>query len=155
MTEPTEPSPAEPTRVGHVLRDDFDLYVGGAAPAYGLAASPLANPFTLDRIGGREGMLRRYARSLAGRPDLLAMVPHLRGLTLACWCHTLGWRDDRTWWQASGDHPCHGDLLAFLADALPEGPPPAEAVPRLQALLADWPDAYAEQLARLRGERGR
>lgn len=40
-------------------------------------------------------------------PELLALVPELRGRALACWC---------------APEPCHGDVLAELADASDSSP---------------------------------
>jgi hypothetical protein len=80
------------------------VYVGRAIHRGGwqLAASPLANPFRPGPDGSRAEMLANYRRYLLSRPDLLALVPDLRGRRLGCWCKPL---------------PCHGDVLAELADA--------------------------------------
>ncbi|MBX6723654.1 MAG: DUF4326 domain-containing protein, partial [Dactylosporangium sp.] len=43
----------------------------------------------------------RYEAWLRTRPDLMARLPELRGRVLACWC---------------APKPCHGDVLARLAD---------------------------------------
>jgi hypothetical protein len=40
---------------------------------------------------------------LVTRPDLVAQLPELRSKTLACWCKP---------------GPCHGDVIARLADAV-------------------------------------
>jgi len=80
------------------------VYVGRAMHRGGwhLAASPLANPFRLGPDGSRPEAVARYREYLLARPDLLALLPELRGRRLGCWCAPL---------------PCHADVLAELADA--------------------------------------
>lgn len=46
--------------------------------------------------------MAKYRAYLLERPDLLALVPELRGRTLACWCAPL---------------LCHAEVLAVLADS--------------------------------------
>jgi hypothetical protein len=80
------------------------VYVGRALHRGGwhLAASPLANPFKPAPDGSRAEMMTMYRDYLLGRPDLLALLPGLRGKRLGCWCKPL---------------PCHADILAEFADA--------------------------------------
>ncbi len=105
---PRTPGPGPTTVVnlkGH--RDDpafADVrYVGRAMHRGGwsLPESPLHCPFRPGPGLPREEMLRKYRAYLLARPDLLALVPELRGHRLACWCAPL---------------PCHADVLADLAD---------------------------------------
>ncbi|MGI3201779.1 DUF4326 domain-containing protein [Streptomyces sp. GLT-R25] len=67
----------------------------------------LYNPFAYDTVtkkrdGTRAEVMAKYRAYLLERPELLALVPELRGRTLACWC---------------APELCHGDILAELADA--------------------------------------
>jgi hypothetical protein len=80
------------------------VYVGRAMHRGGwqLPASPLANPFRPGPDGSREEVVARYRAYLLGRPDLLALLPGLRGRRLGCWCAPL---------------PCHAAVIAELADA--------------------------------------
>jgi hypothetical protein len=95
---------------GH--RDDPDyadvVYVGRAMHRGGwkLAASPLACPYRPGPDGSREEVLAKYRAYLLDRPDLLAMLPALRGRRLGCWCVPL---------------PCHAQVIAELADRGAEG----------------------------------
>jgi hypothetical protein len=83
------------TRVVHCKRERYEVYIG--------RPSKWGNPFQIGRDGTRARVIARYREYLMGRPDLLAaIVPELRGKTLACWCAPLA---------------CHGDVLAELADA--------------------------------------
>ncbi|MEU0035500.1 DUF4326 domain-containing protein [Streptomyces sp. NPDC006333] len=72
-----------------------------------LPRHPLANPFVYDtatrrRDGTRAEVMEKYRAHLLGHPELLDRVRALRGRVLACWC---------------APEPCHGDVLAELADA--------------------------------------
>jgi hypothetical protein len=72
-----------------------------------LRRSHWANPYTAKQVGGAQRAVDRYRRWLfePEQAELRArIVPELHGKTLACWC-------------APG--PCHGDLLAKLANARP------------------------------------
>ncbi|WP_344340534.1 DUF4326 domain-containing protein [Kitasatospora putterlickiae] len=79
------------------------VYVGRAMHRGGwhLAESPLHCPYRPGPDLTRERMLVKYRAHLLAHPDLLALVPALRGHRLGCWCAPL---------------PCHADVLAALAD---------------------------------------
>jgi hypothetical protein len=116
------------------------VYVGRPMHRGGwhLAGSPLASPFRLGvastdggarsrsgRVppsadGSREEVLAKYREYLLGRPDLLALIPPLRGRRLGCWCAPLA---------------CHAMVIAELADAPPDEVPPAEAAAGRRAVL--------------------
>lgn len=91
---------------GH--RDDAGfadvVYVGRVMNRGGwrLAGSPLANPFRPGRDGTRAEVMDRYREYLLSRPDLVALLPGLRGRRLGCWC---------------APEPCHAAVIAELADA--------------------------------------
>ena len=100
VTTPQDPStsasPAGPTRVVHCKRAPYDVYIGrGRGGRWG-------NPFVIGRDGDRREVIEKYERWLLTHPELLAALPELRGRTLGCWC---------------APRPCHGDVLARLADA--------------------------------------
>ena len=80
------------------------VYIGGRVTMGGwrLGASEWANPWRPGRDGDRAAVLARYREYVLSTPRLAAALPELRGKTLACWCHPL---------------PCHGHVLAELADA--------------------------------------
>ncbi|PBC80440.1 MULTISPECIES: DUF4326 domain-containing protein [unclassified Streptomyces] len=91
---------------GH--RDDPEyadvVYVGRAMHRGGwhLPASPLASPFRPGRDGSRAEVLAKYRAYLLERPDLLALLPALRGRRLGCWCVP---------------EPCHAQVIAEIADS--------------------------------------
>jgi hypothetical protein len=60
------------------------------------------NPFKIGVNGDSRGLvIKRYWEYIQTRPDLIKAIPELKGKRLGCWCHPL---------------PCHGDLLAILAN---------------------------------------
>ncbi len=80
-------------RVVHCKKQEFDLYVG--------RPSLWGNPFTIGKDGTRLEVIQKYEAWLKTQPKLMKMLPRLRGLTLGCWCAPM---------------PCHGDVLARLAN---------------------------------------
>ncbi|MFF8972657.1 DUF4326 domain-containing protein [Streptomyces sp. NPDC014995] len=98
---------------GPRLRDAPEdvVYVGRrwTLGGWDLPGHPLSNPFAPDtpakkRDGTRAEVMARYRARLLERPELLELVPGLRGKTLACWC---------------APELCHADVLAELAEAGP------------------------------------
>lgn len=90
------------TTVVHV-NEPHDVYIGRVNPRRRLPASPFANPYVIGVHGTREQVIALYRTWIQTQPHLLAMLPELRGKRLGCWCAPM---------------PCHGDVLAELADAL-------------------------------------
>jgi hypothetical protein len=82
------------TRVVHCKREAYDVYIG--------RPSKWGNPFTIGKDGTREQVIAKYREWLKSQPALMAALPELRGKILGCWC---------------APHPCHGDVLAELANA--------------------------------------
>ena len=107
----------EKTRVVHVSHEPFTTYIGRAVHRRGYERSIWANPYPISATCSREDSIYRYRAYILGRPELLARLPELRGKVLGCWCKEPPWRTKR-----GRDVPCHGDVLAELADALPEEP---------------------------------
>jgi hypothetical protein len=79
------------------------VYVGRAVHRGGwhLEGSKLASPFRPGPDGTREDVVAKYREHLLSRPDLLALLPGLRGRRLGCWCVP---------------EPCHAQVIAELAD---------------------------------------
>jgi len=74
------------------------MYQGG----WRLAASPFANPYKVQQVGGAAEAVRLYREWLRSRPDLVALArERLRGKRLGCWC-------------ARG--PCHAAVLADISE---------------------------------------
>lgn len=85
------------TGVVHCRREPCDIYIG--------RPSRWGNPFKVGRDGAREEVIAKYRTYVLSRPDLVAVLPDLRGKVLGCWC---------------APEPCHGDVLAELARRLVE-----------------------------------
>ena len=85
------------TTVVHCKREKYDVYIG--------RPSKWGNPFTIGSDGTREEVIEKYKRYLLMNRDLLDSLPELCGKVLGCWCHP---------------QPCHGDLLAKLANKIKE-----------------------------------
>ena len=83
-------------RVVHCKREPYDVYIG--------RGSKWGNPFVIGRDGTREEVIQRYEHWLATVTGLMKQLPELHGKTLGCWC---------------APKPCHGDVLARLAAAVP------------------------------------
>ena len=79
--------------------ESYDLYIGRQNPRYGLKRSKWANPFKIGQDGTREECLEKYRHHILSSPDLLAALPELDGMVLACWC---------------APEACHGDVLIEL-----------------------------------------
>ena len=87
---------ARVTRVVHCKREKHDVYIG--------RPGPWGNPFRLadDSPESRAKAIEQYEAWIRGRPELMAEARRLlRGKVLGCWC---------------SPKPCHGDVLARIAD---------------------------------------
>ena len=92
------------THVVNLYRTPYDVYIGRPGKGKSAAACPWGNPFTIGPDGTRDGVIAKYEQWLQTQPQLLARLPELRGKRLGCFC---------------APQPCHGDVLARLADATP------------------------------------
>lgn len=79
--------------VVHCRKSPFDVYIG--------RPSKWGNPFEIGKDGTRDEVIAKYKSWIQTQPDLLEGVKSLRGLRLGCWCYP---------------KPCHGDVLAELAN---------------------------------------
>ena len=94
------------TRVVHCKQASYDVYID--------RPSKWGNPFTYiaDRktkaqfvVADRDAAIAAYAEWIQTQLHLLAALRELKGQTIGCWCKP---------------QVCHGDILARLADALPD-----------------------------------
>ena len=70
------------------------------------AGSPFGNP-------KKTGTLEDYRKHVLASPELLALLPSLKGKRLGCWCVN----DDRDPPCDPSEHVCHAQTLADLVDA--------------------------------------
>lgn len=90
-----------PTRVVHVRKESFDIYIGRNFAEF--PASDWSNPYHEGPDGTREEVIEKFEQMLMRSPRLLARIKELKDKTLGCWCKPKA---------------CHGDVLARLADQL-------------------------------------
>ncbi len=64
--------------------------------------SKWGNPFVIGRDGTRQEVIAKYRAWIVDQPELMAALGELRGKVLGCFC---------------APRPCHGDVLAELANA--------------------------------------
>lgn len=91
VTEEGESVPK--TRVVNCRREESDVFIG--------RPSKWHNPFHIGPDGTREQVVAKYRQWVIRQPRLLREIRSLRGKTLGCNCPPL---------------PCHGEVLAELAD---------------------------------------
>jgi hypothetical protein len=84
------------TRVANIHNDDYDILI--------CRSTEWGNPFIIGRDGTRDEVIAKYEAWIKTQPQLLDRLPELKGKVLGCYCKPL---------------PCHGDVLARLADAGP------------------------------------
>jgi len=81
------------TTVVNCRRDDYDVYIG--------RPGQWGNPFIVGRDGTQEECVEKYRAWVPTQPHLMAQLSFLKGKRLGCWCKP---------------KPCHGDVLAELAN---------------------------------------
>ncbi len=79
--------------VAHCKKERFDVYIG--------RPSKWGNPFIIGKDGDRAEVVKKYREWILNQPELMASLPELTGMVLACWCAPLA---------------CHGDVLLELAN---------------------------------------
>lgn len=92
------------TLVVHCKKSSYDVYIGRGQ------GSKWGNPFSHKHgtkaqfiVPTVEEAIQKYEIWLLQQPHLMAALGELKGKVLGCWCKP---------------GPCHGDVLARLADSL-------------------------------------
>lgn len=85
------------------------VYISRAIPRFGLERSPFDIPWTTPNAKRRPSSLRRYRNYVLAQPELIRLLPDLRGKTLVCWCR----RSDE---ERTDANTCHGDILLDILD---------------------------------------
>lgn len=96
-------------RKNNTVIQGCEVYIGRACNQGGwhLPDSKWRNPYTVKACGGSaEVAVQKYEQYLTTQTHLLEMLPELKGKVLGCWCKIMG------------TEPCHGDVLARLANQL-------------------------------------
>jgi len=99
------------TRVVHVDKEPYDVYIGDWNMSHRLRKSKWANP---HKIGWcdickaehtRQETLVLYEQHVRSKLGLMAALPELEGKTLGCWCK-----------DPKDPTSCHGDVLVELIE---------------------------------------
>jgi hypothetical protein len=69
-----------PTRVVHVRKENFDIYIGRSFAEF--AESKWHNPFRIRPGFGRKEVIQEFKAYLLTRPDLMAKLNEIKGKTL-------------------------------------------------------------------------
>lgn len=90
-------------RVNGVVTQDCDVYIGRKWDRGGwdLEASKWANPFMAKKASEKAEAVEKFRDYLMDNEELMACIGELKGKSLGCWCKP---------------GPCHGDVLAELAN---------------------------------------
>jgi len=85
------------------------VYIGRAAPRYGLRASKWANPYRISTTVTRDLAIARYVLDCTqdGIWQFVKRVEELQDKMLVCWC--------------KANERCHGDFLLSVANAETSG----------------------------------
>ena len=105
MSEPaiTERDPM----VVHCKIEPFDVYIGRPS-VWGNPFSHKSGTLAKYRVGTVEEAIDRYREWLLAQPELVNLAKRqLKGKVLGCWCKT----------KKNPHSPCHGDVLAEIANA--------------------------------------
>jgi hypothetical protein len=95
-----------PTRVVNLRLDKYDVLIDRTTK-WGNPYGHKSYPGVKHLVGSRVIAVQYYAEWIKTQPELMAALPELRGKVLGCHCRPLA---------------CHGEVLAALANALPEEP---------------------------------
>ena len=79
--------------VVHCRKEKYDVYIG--------RPSKWGNPFVVGRDGSRQEVILKFLKWFRNQQHLIDALPELKGKRLGCWC---------------APKPCHGDMLAKLAN---------------------------------------
>jgi hypothetical protein len=91
-----------PTTVVNKRNSSYDVYIGRPSK-WGNPFSDKFSKYTTMRTSTRANAIQKYEEWIRTQPQLLSAIKsELKGKVLGCWCSPL---------------PCHGDILARLADS--------------------------------------
>ena len=95
-------------RQGGQVTQGCDVYIGRQVSRGGwdLPRSKWANPFSVAQCGSAADAVEKFETYIMSNIALLAHLPELKGKVLGCWCKP---------------GPCHGDVLATLANTRSDG----------------------------------
>ncbi len=95
---------ATTTVINVTTHQPYDVYIGRYNSRYGLFRSIWHNPYKVGVDGTREECIEKYRQHITSSPELMALLPTLKGKRLGCWCKPAA---------------CHGDVLVELLEGIP------------------------------------
>lgn len=93
---------SKPTTVVNLRTDQYEVYIGRGSK-WGNPYSHMHGTKARFVVRSRNEAIQKYLDHLIETPELINSLSELKGKVLGCYCKPL---------------PCHGDLLAMLADTL-------------------------------------
>ena len=93
------------TSVVNLRAEKYDVFIG--------RPSKWGNPYIIGKDGTRAEVIEKYRKYIQANTALMTAIPELVGKKLGCYCSPA---------------PCHGEILAELANQLEEPPPLHEAI---------------------------
>lgn len=87
--------PPDPARPVNIRNEGYDVRID--------RKTKWGNPFIIGKDGTREEVIQKYKEWICEQPHLMNSLHELKGKRLGCWCKP---------------QPCHGDILADLANNL-------------------------------------
>ena len=88
------------SKVVHCKKEEYDVYIGRPS-IWGNPYSHKEKTLADYKSETREEAVESYKQWILNSPDLMALIPTLKGKVLGCWCKPLA---------------CHGDILLELAN---------------------------------------
>lgn len=88
------------TRVVHCKKEDYDVYIGRPSK-WGNPFSHKSGTLARYKVSSIGEAIKQYEIWVQAQPSLMVALHELKNKTLGCWCKP---------------GPCHGDILAKLAD---------------------------------------
>jgi hypothetical protein len=115
--------------------DEFDVFIGRSDD--GIYDKQFACPRDIRAsVIGREEMIKQYRSYVFANPNIVRACAQLKGLRLGCFC---------------APHPCHGDVLAEIADTyFPKAPIQERQTRRLFKPLREEAESWEEVMKECR-----
>lgn len=90
------------TKVVHCKKEKFNIYIGRPGP-WGNPFSHKENTSAQFKVSTLQEAIDKYREWIVTQPALMKRLPELKNKILGCWCKP---------------GPCHGDILAELAESV-------------------------------------
>ncbi len=89
------------TKVVHCKKEPYDIYIGRPS-IFGNPFSNKDNTLAKYKVDTVEEAVAKYKEWVVTQPEIMELIPTLKGKVLGCWCNDLT--------------KCHGSILIKLAE---------------------------------------